>query len=75
MPEINVLFSDFPNRMLGEYYKADINQIERRYELSRLELLAQTDGLITAAVESIFNEFGFKPSANILKEFIAEVRK
>jgi hypothetical protein len=69
------LFSDFPNRMLGEYYKADINQIERRYELSPLELLAQTDGLIAAAVESIFNEFGFKPSANILKEFIAEVRK
>src|SRR5262249_3496008 len=69
------LFSDFPNRMLSEFYKADINHIERQYDISRLQLLAGTDSLIADTAASIFKEFGFAPSASILKEFIAEVRR
>jgi hypothetical protein len=69
------LFSDFPLRMLRPGYKADIDRIRLPMDVSRTELLASTDDLTASAATRVFGEFGFKPAPNILKEFVAEVRK
>ena len=69
------LYSDFPRRMLHEFYKADIAEVRLRSELSRVELLTKTDDLVAASSERIFKEFGFQPSPTIMKEFVAEVRQ
>jgi hypothetical protein len=69
------LFSDFPRRMLLPGYKADIDRIRLPIEVTRTELLASIDDLTAATANRVFGEFGFKPTANILSELVAEVRR
>src|SRR2546428_11248079 len=44
-------------------------------ELTRTELVGSVDDLTAATANRVFGEFGFKPMANILREFVAEVRR
>jgi hypothetical protein len=69
------LVSDFPLRMLRPGYKADIDRIRLPLEVSRTELLANTDELTASAAHRMFGEFGFMPAPSILKELVAEVRR
>ena len=69
------LFSDFPRRMLLPGYKAGIGRVRVPIEVTRTELVASIDDLTAATANRVFGEFGFKPMANILREFVAEVRQ
>ena len=69
------LFSDFPLRHIYSGYKADVDRIFLKYELPRVELLARLDALTAEASTCVFEEFDFKPSASVIRELIAEVRK